>query len=75
MPKVSDASMVTEITRARATVNTDPEKKSRTFVAPVKQGYLSSTLKASEPQRYVSGTVLAVAEWKRPQFNGRFFLM
>lgn len=74
MPKVPDASMVTTVARVRATVNTDPEKKSRTFVAPVKQGYLISTLKAAETQRYASGTVLAVPAWKSPQFNGRFFL-
>ena len=75
MPKVPDASMATSVARVRATVNDDPEKKSRTFVAPVKQGYLNSTLKAAETQRYVSGSVLAVPVWKRPQFNGRFFLM
>lgn len=75
MPKVSDASMMTEFKRVGATVNADPEKKSRTFVAPTKQGYLASTLKASEVQRNLPTSVLEIARWKTPQFNGRFFLM
>jgi hypothetical protein len=75
MPRVPDASSVTAVARVRATVNTDPEKKSRTFDAPLKQGYLISTLRADETQRYARGSVLAVPSWKSLQFNGRFFLM
>lgn len=74
MPRVSDASQMTEFRRVRATVNTDPVKKARTFVAPLKQGYLTSTIQASEVRRYAPNTVLAVAAWKTPQFNGRFFI-
>lgn len=75
MPKVPDASMATTYARVRATVNPDPEKKSRTFVAAMESGYLNSVVRASETQRYAQGTVLQIAAWKRPQFNGRFFLM
>lgn len=75
MPKVPDASMVTTYARVRATVNPDPEKKSRTFVAGMESGYLNSLVRASETQRYAQGTVLQVASYRRPQFNGRFFLM
>jgi len=75
MPKVPDASMATTYARVRATVNPDPEKKSRTFVATTENSYLSSIVRASETQRYAEGTVLAIARWKIPQFNGRFFLM
>jgi hypothetical protein len=67
--------MATTYARVRATINPDPEKKSRTFVATTENSYLSSIVRASETQRYAQGTVLQVAAWKRPQFNGRFFLM
>ena len=67
--------MVTTYARVRATVNPDPVKKSRTFVSPAEGGYLNSIVRASETQRYAQGTVLAIAPWKIPQFNGRFFLM
>ncbi len=74
MPRVSDASAVTEFRRVRATVNTDPTKKSASFVAPTKDGYLTSTLRASEVRRYATNTVLAAAVPKSPRFNGRFFM-
>mgnify|MGYP006898273835 CR=1 FL=1 len=74
MPRVSDASMMTEFRRVRATVNADPVKKTAVFVAPLKQGYLSSTIRASEVRRYGPNTVLALPEWKSPRFNGRFFM-
>lgn len=74
MPKVPDASMVTTYARVRATVNPDPVKKSRTFVPAMEGGYQNSIVRASETQRYAQGTVLRIATWKRPQFNGRFFL-
>ena len=75
MPQTPDASMMTTYVRVRANVNPDPEKKSRTFLATTENSYLSAVVRASETQRYAQGTVLQIAEWKRPQFNGRFFLM
>jgi hypothetical protein len=66
--------MMTEFRRVRSTVNTDPAVKSRVFDAPLKQGYLSSIIRASEVRRYGPNTVLSVPEWKSPQFNGRFFV-
>jgi hypothetical protein len=74
MPRVSDASMMTEFRRVRATVNADPTKKTASFVAPLKQGYLISTIRASEVRRYGPNTVLAPAVPKSPIFNGRFFM-
>jgi hypothetical protein len=73
MPSVPDASMATRVLKAAATVNTDPEKKSRTFVAPLKQGYLGAQLRASEVQRYIPGTVLAIPVWTSPQFARKRF--
>lgn len=75
MPRTPDASSMTEFRRVRATVNPDPTVKSRVFDAPVKQGYLSSIIRASEVRRYGPNTVLGIPEWKSPRFNGRFFVM
>jgi hypothetical protein len=75
MPSVPDASMVTTYTRVRANINPDPEKKSRTFIPDVSNGYLSTIVRASETQRYAQQNVLRVPAWKSPQFNGRFFLI
>jgi hypothetical protein len=66
--------MMTEFRRVRSTVNTDPTVKSRVFDAPIKQGYLSSIIRASEVRRYGPNTVLSIPQWKSPQFNGRFFV-
>lgn len=66
--------MMTTFRRVRATVNTDPAVKSRTFVAPIKQGYATAVIQASEVRRYGPNTVLAIPEWKSPRFNGRFFV-
>ncbi len=74
MPRVSDASMMTEFRRVRATVNADPLKRTAVFVAPRKQGYLTSTIQASEVRRYGPNTDLALPTWKSPRFNGRFFM-
>jgi hypothetical protein len=74
MPRVSDASSFTEFRRVRSTVNADPEKKSRTFVAPIKDGYQTAIIRASEVRRYGPNSVLAIPAWKSPQFNGRFFV-
>jgi hypothetical protein len=65
---------MTEFRRVRSTVNADPTVKSRVFDAPIKQGYLSSIIRASEVRRYGPNTVLSVPAWKSPQFNGRFFV-
>ena len=75
MPKVPDASMVTTYARVRATINPDPEKKSRTFLATTENSYLGAIVLASETQRNAQGSVLGVAAYRRPQFNGRFFLI
>ena len=75
MPRVSDASSFTEFRRVRATFNPDPTIKSRTFVAPTKNGYLTSIIQASEVRRYGPNTVLSIPPWKSPQFKGRFFVI
>ena len=74
MPYVPDASMMTRVRKATATVNTDPVKKSRTFVAPTKGGYLPAQLRASEVRRYIPGTVLALPVWESPQAGRKLFL-
>ena len=74
MPYVPDASMMIRMRKAAATVNTDPVKKSRTFVAPTKGGYMASQLRASEVQRYIRGTVLAIPQWESPQAGRKLFL-
>lgn len=76
MPRVPDASMVTKFARINATTIADPEKKSRTFVAVQKDGLQPSVLRASDVGSTVTPTrtVLAIPEWKSPQFNGRIFV-
>lgn len=68
--------MVTTFARVNATVPTDPVKKSRTFDAPLKQGYLSATLRSTQEGQSIvySQSVLALPPWRSPQFNGRFFV-
>jgi hypothetical protein len=66
--------MATRAIKAAATVTADPEKKSSTFVAPLKQGYQSAQLRASEVRRYTVGTVLALPTWTSPQFARKLFL-
>ena len=61
---------LTRIARIAATYTTDPEKKSRTFVAPLKQDI--GTL--SKAKLFGVGSVLAIPEWKSPNFvGGRIF--
>ena len=74
MPSIPDASMMTQFRRVNATINSDPEKKSRTFVAPIKQGYLISQTRASEVTRNNSTSVLALPTWLSPNFKGRIFV-
>lgn len=59
--------MATRVIKAAATVTADPTVKSRTFVAPLKGGYQAAQLKASDVQRYRSGTVLSAVAWKSCQ--------
>jgi hypothetical protein len=66
--------MATRVVKAAATVTTDPTVKSRTFVAPTKGGYQGAQLRASEVQRYISGTVLALPRWTSPQAGRKLFL-
>lgn len=73
MPSVPDASMMTRVRRVNATSLADPEKKSRTFVAPEKK-IVGSETKASEVTRQTPLSVLRLPRWTSPQFNGRIFL-
>jgi hypothetical protein len=66
--------MVTRVVKAAATITPDPEKKSRTFVAPLKDGYQSAQLRASETQRYIPGTALALPVWTSPQAARKLFV-
>jgi hypothetical protein len=62
---------VTRFTRVNATYTPDPEKKSRTFVAPVK--YDIGTIAKAEFTGM--GSVLAPPRWLSPAFaGGRIFL-
>ena len=76
MPRTPEASAVTTFRRVNATVPTAPEKKSRTFEAPLKQGVLIATTRSTQEAQSISRgqSVLAIPEWKSPQFNGRFFV-
>jgi hypothetical protein len=71
MPVIpTQPSDITRIARVAATYTTDPEKKSRTFVAPVKYD-IATVVTAALPG---TGTILAPAEWKSPAFaGGRIF--
>ncbi len=76
MPRTPDASLVTAVRRVNATVNADPVKKSRTFVAPLKQGVLSSTLRSTQEAQSMSPSqsVLRQPVWVSLAFKGRIFL-
>jgi hypothetical protein len=76
MPRTPDASFVTQYRRVNATTLLDPEKKSRTFVAPTKDGYLTAVLRSTQEGRQIvfSQSLLSLPSWKSPQFNGRFFV-
>ena len=76
MPRTPDASMVTTYRRVNATVPDAPEKKSRTFEAPLKQGVLIATTRSTQEAQSISRaqSVLSLPAWKSPQFNGRFFV-
>jgi hypothetical protein len=71
MPVIrTQPSDITQLARIAATYTTDPEKKSRTFVAPLKQDIGTIT----KAQLTGTGSILAPAEWKSPGFaGGRIF--
>jgi hypothetical protein len=61
---------VTRLARVAATFTPDPVKKSRTFVAPLKQD-IGTITKAELPG---TGSVLATPRWTSPAFvGGRIF--
>ena len=61
---------ITRFARVAATYTSDPEKKSRTFVAPLKQD-IGTIAKA---EFFGRGSVLATPVWKSPNFaGGRIF--
>ena len=61
---------ITRLARVAATYVSDPEKKSRTFVAPLKSD-IGSLAKAEFIGR---GSVLATPRWTSPAFlGGRIF--
>lgn len=76
MPRTPDASAVTTFRRVNATVNTDPTKKTASFTAPIKDGYLIATTRSTQEAQSISWSrsVLGIPPWKSPQFNGRFFV-
>lgn len=76
MPRTPDASSVTSFRRVNATANADPEKKTASFSAPLKQGLLIATTRSTQEAQSISfgQSVLALPRWTSPQFNGRFFV-
>ncbi len=67
--------MVTTFRRVNATITPDPEKKSRTYDAPIRQGFLISQTRASETTRWQSNSVLTLPFWKSlPFYSGRVFV-
>ena len=66
--------MATRVVKAAATMTPDPAVKSRTFVAPLKGGYQTAQLRASDVQRYRPGTVLSTAAWTSRQRQGTCFV-
>jgi hypothetical protein len=77
MPRTPDASFVTTFRRVNATITADPVKKSASFDAPIKQGFLIATARSTQEAQLISPSqsVLAIPAWKSPQFKGRFFVM
>jgi len=70
MPRVPDASSVTRFHRVNATGPADPVKKSRTFVAPLRDGVQSALLRASHVGQTISPSrsTLVAPSWKGRQF-------
>jgi len=67
MPVIpTQPSDITRLARVAATYITDPEKKSRTFVAPVKYD-IATIVTATLPG---TGTILAAPTWKSPAYTG-----
>jgi hypothetical protein len=67
MPRVPDASMMTRVIKAGASIAAAPVKKSSSFAAPTQGGYIGAMLRTSEVQRYRVGSVLANPTWKSLQ--------
>lgn len=76
MPRTPDASTVTTYRRVNATITADPVKKTASFSAPLKDGFLIATTRSTQEAQSISRSqsVLGISEWKSPQFNGRFFV-
>jgi hypothetical protein len=70
MPRVPDASSVTRFRRVQANNLADPTIKSAVFDAPLKN-VITPVVRASD---VATKSVLAIPQWKSPQFNGRFFV-
>jgi hypothetical protein len=68
--------MATTFLRVQATVPAAPTIKSASFTAPLRNGYLTATLRSTQEGQSMiaSQSVLAIPPWKSPQFKGRFFL-
>ena len=67
MPVIpTQPSDITRLTRVGATFTPDPEKKSRTFVAPLKQDIGTIT----KAELFGRGSVLAAPTWKSPAYTG-----
>lgn len=75
MPYVPDASSAIRFRRIQATNLTDPTIKSAVFSAPLKN-VITPVVRASDVGQTITPTktVLAIPQWKSPQFNGRFFV-
>ena len=58
---------ITRLARVAATYTTDPEKKSRTFVAPLKQN-IGPIVKAEFLT--TQGSILTTPRWTSPAFVG-----
>lgn len=70
MPRTPDASTVTRFRRVNATTTTDPVKKSRTFVAPLRDGIQTSIIRSSQEGQTISPSTstLSAPSWKGRQF-------
>ena len=67
MPVIpTQPSDITRLARVGATFTPDPVKKSRTFVAPLKQDIATIT----KAELFGTGTILAAPTWKSPPYTG-----
>jgi hypothetical protein len=70
MPRTPDASTVTRFRRVNATVPADPVKRSRTFVAVLRDGAQSAVLRSSQEGQTISpsSSKLSAPSWRGRQF-------